>query len=156
MAIGTNSTIEFHGTADTVHSSPATVADGAFSVASDVSQWTNDDDAPFAYFELQLTAAGLGGAPAAGTTVDLFTRIMDLRGTTDDSLAPQTNFEHYYLGSFPVDDQDADQNIVIGPVRLPNPETSTVHEFYIKNNMGVATGTTWELYVTPVTFGPHA
>ena len=157
MAIGAESTIEFHGTADTIHNSPATVTDGNFSIAGDVSQWTNDDDAPFAYFELRLTAAGLGGAPSAGARVDLFTRLMDLRGTSDDSFTPTVdNFEHYRLGSFPVENQDANQNIVIGPVRLPNAETSQVHEFYIKNETGVALGTTWELYITPATFGPHA
>lgn len=156
MAIAADSTIEFHGDADTIHSSPATVTDGSMSVAGDVSIWTNDDDAPFAYFELRVTAAGLGGAPSAGARVDLFTRIMNLRATTDDSFAPTVdNFEHYRLGSFPIEDQDANQNVVIGPIRLPNPETSTEHEFYIKNETGVALGTTWELYITPTTFGPH-
>lgn len=156
MTIETDDAIDKFGTADTIHSSPSTIADGAFSVAADVSQWTNDDDAPFAFFELRLTAAGLGGAPSAGAYINLYTRLIDLRGTTDDALAPQANFDHYLLDSFPVDDQDADQNIVIGPVRLPNTETSQVHEFYLRNELGVATGSTWELYITPASLGPHA
>ena len=154
MAIGTDSTIEFFGTQDTVHSSPATVADGAYSTSSDVSQWTNDDDSPFGYFVLKLTAAGLGGAPDTGASVRLYSRLMNIEGT-DDQLAPQSGFEHYYLGSFPVEDTDTDQNVALGPVRLPNLATSQVHEFYIYNDTGVALGTTWELYITPATFGPH-
>ena len=155
MAIGTDARIEFHGTQDTIHSTPATVADGAFSVSTDVSQWTNDDDAPFAYFTLALTAVGLGGAPSLGATVGLYTRLMNTQSTNDDQ-APQANFEHTFLGVFPIRNADADQRVTIGPVRIPNVQTSQVHEFYIQNNLGVATGTTWELYVTPATVGPHA
>jgi hypothetical protein len=156
MTIGTDDLIEKFGTADTIHSTPGSISDAGFSAAGDVAQWTNDDDAPAAYFELRLKAAGLSGAPSLGATVSLFTRLMNLRAGADDSLAPQAGFEHLFLGAFPVDDQDADQNIVIGPIRLPNPETSQVHEFYLKNNMGVSTGTDWELYITPSTLGPHA
>lgn len=156
MAIGTDDSIDKFGTADTIHSTPATVADGAFSASSDVAQWTNDDDADEADFELRLTAAGLGGAPDAGATIALYARHMNLRGTTDDAQAPQSNFEHVYIGSFPVRNADADQTIVLNNVPLPNMETSQVYEFYIKNNMGVATGTTWELYITPKTDGPHS
>lgn len=153
MPIGTNDTIESFGTQDTVHSAPATVADGAFSIAGDVSQWTNDDDAPYGYFVLALTAAGLGGAPSAGATIDLFTRLMNVQGV-NDSLTPEADFEHYFLGSFPVNNADADQRMVLGPVRLPNLITSQIHEFYILNNTGVALGATWELYITPTTLGP--
>ena len=47
MAISTDATIEFFGTADEVISiAGGTVADGAFSDAGDFTAWTNDDDAP--------------------------------------------------------------------------------------------------------------
>ena len=156
MAIGTDAAIDFFGTQDEVTTSPATVVNGAFSIATDTSIWTNDDDAPFAMFRLLLTAAGLGGVPTAGATVDLLARLMNIDGSTGDQFAPNADFEHTYLGSFPIENQDIDQQIMIGPIRLPNYKTSSEFEYYIKNSMGQATGTTWTLHVIPMTLGPHA
>ncbi len=155
MAIGTDSTIDFHGTQDEVTTTPAEVTDGLFSIASDTSIWPNDDDAPWAMFRLVLTSAGLGGAPAAGATVSLLARSMNIDGSTADQVAPQADFEHQSLGQFPVENQDINQEIMIGPIRLPNYKTSSEFEFYIKNNLGVTTGTGWELHVIPTTYGPH-
>ncbi len=156
MAIGTNDTVDKFGTRDEVTSAPATVADTAYSTLADTGIWVNDDDAPFALFTLQLTAAGLAGVPTAGSVVDLFTSLQDITDTTDDAPLAKANFEHYYLGSFPVTNADEDQSIAIGPIRLPNLVTSQGHVFQIKNNIGQALGTTWQLFVTPTTFGPAA
>ncbi len=154
MAIGADAVVEFFGTTDTVTSSPATVANDAFSVAGDVSSWTNDDDAVMATAILTLTAAGLGGAPDAHAAVDLYGRLMDIQSTNDQPV-PDANFQHTYLGTFPVNDADADQDIAI-EIPLPNTKTSQIYEFYIYNRTGVALGTTWELRITPKALGPHA
>ena len=156
MAIGTDAAIDFFGTQDEVTTSPATVADGAFSIATDTSTWTNDDDAPMAMFRLLLTAAGLGGAPTAGTVVNLYAQPQNIDGSTGDQFIPSANFPHTFLGSFPVEDADSDQQIVIGPIRLPNYKTSSEFIFFIENQIGVALGTTWTLHVIPMTTGPHA
>ena len=155
MAIGTDSAVYFFGTQDEVTTSPATVADGAYSIATDTSTWTNDDDAPLAMWRLLLTAAGLGGAPDGGT-VDLFLQPQNIDGSTGDQFIPSDNFVHTYIGSFPIQKTDADQQILIGPLVLPNYKTSSEFIPFIKNNTGVALGTTWTLHVIPVTVGPHA
>lgn len=156
MAISTDALIDFFGTQDEVTTSPATVADTAFSIATDTSIWINDDDAPMAMFRLLLTAAGLGGAPDAGGFVNLYAQAQQIDGSTGDQFIPSANFPHTFLGRFPIEDADSDQQILIGPIRLPNYKTSSEFIYFIENQMGVATGTTWTLHVTPMTMGPHA
>lgn len=151
MAIGTDSAIEFFGTQDTVTSSSSSVASGAFSVSGDVTTWTNDDDAPSASVTLEATYAS---APTAGTSVDLYARLLNTQ-STNDADAPDTNFFHYYLGSFPLNDVTSAQYITID-VALPNGKTSQEYDFYIQNNGGQTLSAGWDLYVTPKTIGPHA
>jgi len=77
MAIGTDSTIHFFGTQDTVTAGggTASVADAAFSITADIVQWTNDDDAPMAsvtaFFDWNTTA------PDADSSINLYVRIMN-------------------------------------------------------------------------------
>ena len=155
MAIAENALIDFFGTQDEVTTSPAEVTDGSFSIASDTSTWTNGDDAPTAMFRLLLTAAGLGGVPTAGGVINLFAQPQNIDGSTGDQFIPSANFPHTYLGSFPIEDQDADQQILIGPLRLPNYKTISEFIYFIENQMGQTTGTTWTLHVIPSTLGPH-
>lgn len=157
MAIGTDSTVDFFGTEDEVTvASPSAVNSDAFSVTGDVSDWTNDDDAPFAMFKLKMTAAGLSAAPSAGEYVNLYARLLNIESTEDNPL-PDANHLSNLLGSFIVDAADADQVLILGPVRLPNYQTSQVYEFFIENKMTPNIGASgWELWVTPMTYGPHA
>lgn len=158
MAIGADSAIDFFGTEDQVTvASPGAVAAGAFSVTGDVSDWTNDDDAPTAMFKLKLTATGLSAAPAAGEVVNLYARHIDVESTEDTPL-PDANYKATYLGSFVLDAADIDQVHVIGPLRLPNYETSQVYEFFIENASAAVNiaADGWDLWVTPITTGPHA
>lgn len=159
MAIGTDDGIHKFGTQDQVTvASPAAVADGAFSAASDVNDWTNDDDAPMASFVLVLQ--DLSAAPAAGLTVDLFCKPLNMVNTTGDHQGPNANTETIFLGSFLIDAVDpaaTDDNYVLGPVELPNVKASQEYEFYIKNNLGVSIDAAdWELWVTPIAIGPAA
>ena len=159
MAIGTDDLIDKFGTQDQVTvASPGSVANGAFSAASDVNDWTNDDDAPMAMFVLVLQ--DLSGAATAGDTIDLYCKPLDVVNTTGDHQGPNTNLKTIYLGSFQVDAVDpagTDDNYVLGPVRLPNTTTSQAYEFYIYNNMTTVSidAADWELWITPMSMGPH-
>lgn len=155
MTIAENAVIDFFGAQDEVTTTPASVVNDAFSQASDTSEWPNDDDAPSAMFRLVLTAVGLSGAPTVGSVVNLFSQGIGIDGASANQFEPSANFPHTYLGSFPIEDQDIDQQIVIGPIRLPNYKATSTYVFWIENKMGVATGTGWELHVIPMTQGPH-
>ena len=159
MAIETDDLIDKFGTQDQVTvASPAAVADGAFSAASDVNDWTNDDDAPGAMFVLVLQ--DLSAAPASNLTVELFCKPLNIVNTTGDHQGPNANVQTQRLGAFVIDAVDpaaTDDNYSLGPVKLPNVKTSQEYEFYIKNNLGVSIDAAdWELWVTPVSAGPHA
>ena len=60
MAIGTNSAIDFFGTQDDLDSTSALVASNAFSIASDLVTWTNDDDAKEAAYYVTGKNGGQG------------------------------------------------------------------------------------------------
>jgi len=151
MAISTDSLIEFFGTQDTVTSSSSSVTDGSFSVAGDITTWTNDDDAPMASVVLEATYSS---APDANSVVNLYARLMNIQSTNDQG-APDANFQHVYLGTFPLNDVTSAQYIPID-VKLPNTKTSQEYDFYIQNEAGQTLSAGWDLYVTPKTYGPHA
>ena len=160
MAIGTDDVIDKFGTQDQLTvASPGSVANGAFSAASDVNDWTNDDDAPLAMFVLVLQ--DLSGAATAGDTIGLYCKPLNVVNTTGDHQGPNTNCPTIYLGSFQIDAVDpaaTDDNYVLGPVRLPNTKTSQEYEFYIKNDLTTVSidAADWELWITPLSAGPHA
>lgn len=160
MAIGTDDAIFKYGTQTQVTvASPGSVANGAFSVAGDVNDWTNSDDAPLAGFVLVLQ--DLSGAATAGDTIDLYCKPLNIVNTTGDHQGPNTNCTSIYLGSFLIDAVDpaaTDDNYVLGPVGLPNIRSSQEYEFYIFNNLTTVSidAADWELWITPITYGPHA
>lgn len=151
MEIGADSLVEFFGTQDTVTSGSSSVTDGSFSVAGDITTWTNDDDAPMASVVFEGTYSV---SPTASSSVNLYARLMNIQSTNDQN-APDANFQHVYLGSFPLNDVTTAQYTAID-VRLPNTKTSQEYEFYIENNGGQTLSAGWDLYVTPKTYGPHA
>jgi hypothetical protein len=151
MAISTDAAIEFFGTQDTIGSSTSAVADAAFSVSGDIVNWTNDDDAPQASV---ILLADYTTAPDANSAINLYVRLIDIQGTNDADI-PDANFQHVYVGSFPVNDVTTAQYIPI-TIALPNTKTSQVYQFYIENQTGQSLPAGWDLYVTPKTIGPHA
>ena len=151
MAIGTGSLVEFFGTQDTLGTSSATVADAAFSIAGDLSTWTNDDDAPRASVTALIDFAV---TPTASSVVNLYLRPLNTQSTNDQEI-PDANFTHTYVGSFPVNDVTTNQYITID-ISLPNAYTSQQYEFYIENKTGQTIQAGWDIYVTPKTYGPHA
>lgn len=151
MAISTNAVIDVFGTDDDLGSSSASVADAAFSIASDVAQWTNDDDVDRAAIVLDATWSV---APDANSSVTLYARLMNISGTGDQPV-PTANFPHKLMGRFPVKNITTQQLIPID-IDLPNVYTSQVYEFYIKNNAGQTISAGWKLLITPKTAAPHA
>ena len=156
MAIGTNDTIEKFDTLDDLDSTSAAVSNNAYSVAGDLAQWTNDDDAPLAVMVGLFT---FSVAPTASTTIDLFCRPMNIADTSKEPDTPNDDIPQIYLGSFVLDNVTTEQVIPVsgGAVHLPNVYTSQLYEFYIKNNgTGQSLSSGWSLQITPKTFGPHA
>ena len=153
MAIGTLSAIHFFGTPDVLGTTPATVVNGAVSLASDLSEWTNDDDAPLASVLLEFETDTTG---TAGTTVDLYCQLMNVASTNDEEAPDVTNFLHRYMGSFPHNNPSVAVQYSTIIVALPNTYTSQVYNFYIVNNTGQTIADTWDLTITPITYGPHA
>ena len=151
MAIATGAAIEFFGTQDTLGTSSAAVANDAFSIAGDLSTWTNDDDAISASVTL---LANFSVAPTANTSINLYLRLLDVQSTNDGTV-PDANFQHTYVGSFPLNDSTVAQYITID-IGLPNSVTSQDYEFYVENQSGQSLPAGWDIYVTPKAIGPHA
>lgn len=151
MAISTGAAIEVFGTQDAIGTSSASVANTAFSVAGDLSTWINDDDAPQASITL---LANFSVSPTVNTSINLYLRPLNLQSTNDQDV-PSANFQHNYIGSFPLNNVITAQYINL-QVSLPNNITSQNYEFYIENQSGQSLPAGWDLYVTPKTIGPHA
>jgi len=150
MTIGTNAAIEFFGTQDTVTSASSSILSGAFSVAADITAWTNDDDAPMANIVLKVAFAV---APDAYSRIKLYARPINVQSTNDQD-TPDGNFLQVILGSFSLNNVTTTQYIPI-EVTLPNGKSSQEYEFYIQNGGGQTISAGWSLYVTPKTIGPH-
>lgn len=148
MAIGTDAAIHFFGAQDTVTSTGASTADAAFTSAG---TWTNVDDAPMA---AAVAMFDWSVAPDANSVVNLYARMDNIDGANDQD-APDANYQHTYLGSFPVNDVITNQYIAID-IALPNTATSQVYNFYIENKTGQTIQVNWSLKITPKTIGPHA
>ena len=151
MAIGENSAIEFFGTADPLtETTPAAVASAAWSTLTNMPAWTNDDDAREAAVTLEGT---LGATAAAGKTIDLYVRKINTIDTTDDDSAINDEFQHQYLGSFPMDEDTAQRYTL--RVALPNYKSSSEFEFIIYNGSGQSLSSGWKAQITPIVIGPH-
>jgi hypothetical protein len=151
MAISTGTAIEFFGTQETLGTSSGAVSNGAFSVAGDLSTFTNTDDAISASVTL---LANFSVAPTASTALNLFLRLLNVEGTNNNPV-PDANFQHNYVGNFPLNDTSGAQYITLD-INLPNSKTSQEYEFYIQNESGQTLIAGWDVYVTPKAIGPHA
>jgi hypothetical protein len=144
--------IEKYGTQDQVDSgSTLAVTQEQVSTTASAATWTNDDDAPWAQFTLEMTFASAPGSSAL-RGIGLFGRRLNIVGTSDES-APSTNqFHPVFLGVFVVDSVGTLQRAHLR-CRLPNVKASQEWQFFIANyQTTVSAG--WALYVTPYTLGP--
>lgn len=150
MAIGTDAAIEFFGTQDTLGTTSAAVANDAFSIAGDLSTWTNNDDAIQAHVVL---LANFSVAPDANSVINLYLRPLAIQ-STNDATVPDANFQSVHVGSFPLNDSTVAQYIPI-VISLPNQKTSQGYEFYVENKSGQSLPAAWDIFVTPKAIGPH-
>lgn len=158
MPIGSDAAVYFFGTADDLSTTATTttLATDTLSAASDLDEWTNDDDSLLVSFLLEVD--DWSAAPTAGETVDLYVSLVEVSSTNDEPTI-DANYAGHYVGSFLVDAADAAQYLVLGPVSLPVLATSQKYQFFVKNKTSVTMGTAsneWRIKVTPVTAGPHA
>jgi len=160
MTISTNAAVYFFGTADDLSTTATTttLATTVTSDASDLDEWTNDDDSALVAFLLEVD--DWSAAPGDGETIDLYCTLVSVNGANDEPvMGSASDYVGHYLGSFTADDADAAQYLALGPVGLPTLATSQEYQFYVINNTAVTMGTgdnEWRLKVTPVTYGPHA
>ncbi len=159
MAIGTNDAIFKFGTQDEVTSgTPATIANNSFGKADQGAtvNWTNDDDAPLgaAVLKCQFDTT----MPTLGS-IGLYANLLNVQSTNDLNV-PDANFEHIFVGSFPIDfgvAADVDFYTAIPLFQMPCIGTSQAIDWYLKNdNTGQTIGVSWQLWITPITEGPHA
>lgn len=158
MAIETNDAIQKFGTQDEVSvASPGTIANNAFSAGSDVSAWTNDDDAPYAAFLLECQFDTTAPTDGVGS-IDLYARPLNVQSTNEPN-APDANFPFVHIGSFQIDWGVAnDVNFFTGIpfATLPAFKAAQEYEFYLHNNgTGQTIGAGWNLWVSPFSYGPH-
>ena len=156
MALATNSAVEYFGTQSTVTASGGTssVVSGDFSATADLETggWTNAENSPMASVVLTGVLAGLPAS--AGKSINLFARLMDIDGTSDQEI-PSSDFKHVYLGYFPIGTTTTISPTPID-VRLPNNYSGQIYEFYLENTAGVTLNAGWTLKVQPKTIGPKA
>ncbi len=155
MAIGTNAAVKFYGTKVDLSAgtTPGAVAAAAFSAAADLDNFTNADDAPEAAITLEME---VDVAADDNSGCNMYFRALNVESTSDDEV-PEAEYRHTFIGFFPaLNGSTALQRSTI-VVPLPSYKTSSVWEVYIENLTGQAiTTSTWSVFVTPITIGPHA
>ena len=149
MAIGTNSVVENFGTQVTVTSSSASLTDGSYSGAGDVSGWVNSDNVVMASVTLQGT---FSVAPDANSAVALFAVPQNVFGTNDQAI-PTANFMAGYVGAFPVNAVTTEQFVTID-ISLSNAQDQQEYVFVILNDCGQTLSAGWNLHVTPKAIVP--
>lgn len=157
MAIGTDATVYFYGTQDSVDDgSTSAITDTSFSVPADVTSWTNDDDAPLC--DMVLKWQYPSGTISAGAVVNVYAQMLNIQSTNDETVPDASNRKHF-LKSFIVDEGLAattDEYVFLEDVKLPAGVTSQIIDFYFENATGVTISAAWAVWITPKTLGPHA
>jgi len=152
MAIGTDARIRFYGTRDSLDDgTTSAVTSGSYSVAADISAWTNDDDAERAVIDVALT---YGTAPTAGDSVKFYMRKLNINSTNDEP-TPDDDNQGSYVGAVTIDSGTSAQYFAI-EVDLVSQYTSQQYEFYLKNGADQTLSANWTADITPIAPGPHA
>jgi hypothetical protein len=156
MAIATNDLIDKFGTLTSVDDgSTSTVANDAFSVAADISAWTNGDDVPQAGFVLKAQWATVTNV--ANKLINVYARPINIQ-STNDPVAPGTNRYATWIGSFTVYAASTATDYFFESSRcdLPNLKSGQEYEFYVENKTGQTISAGWALWIMPITQGPKA
>lgn len=152
MAIGTDALIGFGGTQDSglATASAAVAAGGVFSIALDLSTWTNSDDT-LTGFLILLTNYSI--APDDNSSIPCFIRPLNFQGTNDAEI-PSAIMQQGRIGTFAVNAVITAQYSWI-EFSIPFFKTSGEFEFYIQNNTGQEIPAGWDLFPTSTAPGPH-
>lgn len=159
MAITTDDNILKFGTQDEVTSgTPATISSGSFGKADQGASvnYTNDDDATMgaAVLKNQFDTT----MPTVGS-IELYAHLIDVQSTNDTGV-PDANNPTLYIGTFPIDfgvANDVDYFSTIPRFSMPNIGTAQRIDWYILNQGTSQTiGVSWQLFITPISEGPHA
>lgn len=147
---------QVYGSATTVISIGATLANGANTETSHATQLDNSTlNYPYARAVLNINDTFLA-APTAGGTVDLYMVQDDIDGTTDETPVPGATDIDYlatYVGSFVVDNQDVAH---VKPIVIDLRGVQKAR-FFIKNNTGQQisyTSVATTVKITPFTLAP--
>ncbi len=152
MTIGTDAAIGFVGTQDTLGTSSSAVADDAFSIAGDLSTWTNDDDAISANMVLLVNYSV---APDPNSVVNIYLRPLNIQ-STNDATVPDANFQDVYVASAPLNDSTVAQYIPFSiDLFRTMYQTSQDYEFYVENKAGQSLPAGWDIFPLPTAIGPH-
>jgi hypothetical protein len=147
---------QVYGSATTVISIGATLANAANTVAADATQLDNSTlNYPYAMAVLNINDT-FAAAPTAGSTIDLYMTRDDIDGTTDETPVPAATDILYlakYVGSFVIDNQD------VATVKAINISLLGVQKarFFMLNNTGQTisfTSVNTTVKVTPFSFVP--
>mgnify|MGYP007118352253 CR=1 FL=1 len=143
----------YEGTTINHITSGASLADAGFSLDTDISVNVDNTFYKFPLGKAILIVNDVSAAPAAGKTVDLYRRGMNVSSTLDEP-QPDSNFKATFVGSFLIDAVDPAASdtpyVLMGVPLLPNEM-----QFYIQNNLGV-TLSSWKLSIIPYTYKPAA
>lgn len=155
MPISTNDLIKKFGTVDSIDDgSTSAISNNAFSVAADITAWTNDEDAPYAMFILKCQWGTV--TSVANRSVIIHARPINI-DSTNDPVAPSANrlmpigFFNVYAAAI-----TTDYYFESSICELPNMKSSQEYEFYLENQSAQTISSGWTLKIVPIAFGPKA
>lgn len=151
MAIGTDAAVDYFGDIDTLGTGSAEVTNGSYSIAGDLSTWTNDDNARSAFVTL---LANFSTNPDAGSGINLYLRLLNIEGANDAEI-PSDNMQQGFVGTFLLNAVTTAQHPWLN-IQLPNSKSSQEYEYYIKVAAGQTLPAGWDIFVGPKAVGPQA
>ncbi len=153
MAIATNDLIAKFGSLTSIDDgSTSSIASAAFSVAADISAWTNSDDVPYARFILMCQWATVTNV--ANRAIIIHARPINI-DSTNDAVAPSAS-RLMPIGQFNVyaAATGTDYYFESSLCELPLLKSAQEIEFYLENLTGQTISANWTLKIMPITFGP--
>lgn len=147
---------QVYGSATTVISLAATLANAANTTSANATQLDNTtNNYPYGLAVLNITDT-FAAAPTAGGTIDLYMVLDDIDGTADETPIPGTSDIIYlakYVGSWVLDNQDV---ATIKPIVISLLGVQKAR-FFILNNSGQQisySATATVVKITPFSFAP--
>jgi hypothetical protein len=147
---------QVYGSATTVISLAATLANAANTTSANATQLDNTtNNYPYGLAVLNITDT-FAAAPTAGGTIDLYMVLDDIDGTADETPIPGTSDIIYlakYVGSWVLDNQDV---ATIKPIVISLLGVQKAR-FFILNNSGQQisySATATIVKITPFSFAP--